>query len=135
MCTYLHVCVCSSNLQGLVSLFGRETAYVGVQRHPALLDRDPQDMAARAAQLLAAVESRVDGGQAAALAISSSAPTPGRPLARLLEDAPEALDLDLGEVRRRLQELVVSMHWRTEHVRKSCLGWGEVGLHAALEVQ
>ncbi|GLC34149.1 hypothetical protein PLESTB_000842800 [Pleodorina starrii] len=102
-------------LKELVTLFGRETAYVAVQRHPALLDRDPRDLAARVAQLLAAVDPRV-GAPPAAPGMGGSAPAAARPLARLLEDAPEALDIEVGEVRRRLQELGAALGWNAQRV-------------------
>ncbi|EFJ52695.1 hypothetical protein VOLCADRAFT_120166 [Volvox carteri f. nagariensis] len=112
----------SLRLQELVALFGRETAYVGVQRHPELLDRDPRDLASRAVQLLTAIDPRVAGPLAAAVAAATPPScAPARPLARLLEDAPGVLDLELGEVRRRLQELSVALSWSSEQVAQLAL--------------
>ncbi|GLI59219.1 hypothetical protein VaNZ11_001058 [Volvox africanus] len=106
-------------LEDLVSFFGRETAYVAVQRHPALLDRDPWDLGARALQLLAAID---PGGSGLTVAspVGTSAVS-ARPLARLLEDAPKTLDLELGEVRRRLQELSAALSWGAEQVAQLVL--------------
>ncbi len=109
-------------MQELVKLFGRETAYVAVQRNPPLLDRDPADLASRASQLLAAVDPRVGGPAAAAAGGPARGPGPGRALARLLEDAPEALDVELGEIRGRLGELSAALGWRG----------GQVGAERAL---
>ncbi|GIL46262.1 hypothetical protein Vafri_3283 [Volvox africanus] len=101
-------------LEDLVSFFGRETAYVAVQRHPALLDRDPWDLGTRAVQLLAAIDPGYSGLPVASPGGTSAGSA--RPLARLLEDAPETLDLELGEVRRRLQELSAALSWGAEQL-------------------
>ncbi|GIL71594.1 hypothetical protein Vretifemale_2129 [Volvox reticuliferus] len=90
-----------------------------VQRHPALLDRDPWDLGARAVQLLAAIDPRVSGLPMASPGGASAAFA--RPLARLLEDAPGTLDFELGEVQRRLQELSTALSWGVEQVAQLVL--------------
>ncbi|KAG2449750.1 hypothetical protein HYH02_005275 [Chlamydomonas schloesseri] len=123
-------------MQALVLLFGREVAYVAVQRRPQLMDRDPHDLAARLLQILAAVEAHspappstrlpqaaadvspavltstlgVAAGSTTAV-LAAAVATRGRAASRVLEEAPQVLDLELADVRQRVAELSTSLEW------------------------
>ncbi|KAG2437794.1 hypothetical protein HXX76_005414 [Chlamydomonas incerta] len=135
-----------SRLQALVLLFGREVAYVAVQRRPQLMDRDPHDLAARLLQILAAAgaspppppalsagpaalspsapnaPSVVSGTAARSAAVGATAALAaavaacGRAASRVLEEAPEVLDLELADVRARVAGLGACLDWGGDQV-------------------
>lgn len=135
--------LCLPTLQTLVMLFGREVAYVGVQRRPQLMDRDPHELAARLLQMLAAVDAprpsapahptgpqstgpaarspsvpdappALSGDATAAdstAVLAAAVAARGRTASRVLEEAPEVLDLELADVRQRVTDLSASLDW------------------------